>query len=86
MLYGVAHKSNFATGCQSLLLLFQIHMSKAGMLPDRFYRAVYTKMLSPELFESKRHALFLNIVKKTEFFCSISIFDSKKKGFQVREE
>ncbi|KAJ0395487.1 hypothetical protein ATCC90586_005116 [Pythium insidiosum] len=55
----VAH--HFHTSVQALMLLFQV-MSATNSVSDRFYTALYEKLLDPKLRETSKHTLFLNLV------------------------
>ncbi|PWA96240.1 CCAAT-binding factor [Artemisia annua] len=46
MLFQLAHSKNFNVGVQALMLIFKIS-SKNQIVSDRFYRALYSKLLLP---------------------------------------
>lgn len=60
-LFRIVHTGSFATSIQALTLLFQV-MSTSRTLSDRFYRALYAKLLDPQLLSTSKHALFLNLI------------------------
>lgn len=63
LLFRVVHHSTFNTSVQALMLLYQVMSSRAAV-SDRFFRALYEKLLSPELTTSSKLSMFLNIVFK----------------------
>ncbi|KAL1783047.1 CCAAT/enhancer-binding protein zeta [Sigmodon hispidus] len=63
-LFKVLHVVNFNTSVQALMLLFQV-MNSQQTLSDRYYTALYRKMLDPGLMTCSKHALFLNLVYKS---------------------
>jgi ribosome biogenesis protein MAK21 len=48
---------------QALMLLYQVMESRKSV-SDRFYQALYEKLLDPELRTSSKHAMFLNVLFK----------------------
>ena len=77
MLFNLVHTTSFNTSIQALMLLYQV-LSKSiaaggGPNTDRFYRALYDKILAPELNSgstgggsgSAKHGLFLNLLFKS---------------------
>ncbi len=63
-LFRIIHTTNFNLAIQALQLVFHVMQSRAA-LADRFYRALYEKLLSSELRSTSKHALFLNLVYKS---------------------
>ncbi|XP_077443544.1 CCAAT/enhancer-binding protein zeta [Stigmatopora argus] len=63
-LFRVAHQTKFNTGVQALMLLFQV-MNSRQSLSDRFYVALYRKILDGGLSASDRHNMFLNLLYKS---------------------
>eukprot|EP01104_Vermistella_antarctica_P000786 TRINITY_DN108_c1_g1_i1.p1 TRINITY_DN108_c1_g1~~TRINITY_DN108_c1_g1_i1.p1 ORF type:complete len:641 (+),score=185.26 TRINITY_DN108_c1_g1_i1:275-2197(+) len=62
--FRVVHKTTFNKSVQALLLLLQVCMSRPSMF-DRFYSALYSKLLSNEIARSsKRHTLLLHVYLK----------------------
>jgi ribosome biogenesis protein MAK21 len=47
---------------QALSILLQVAQKRGGEFADRFYRTLYQKMLSRELFRSTRQSAFLNLM------------------------
>ncbi|KAM8931259.1 CCAAT/enhancer-binding protein zeta isoform 2-T2 [Lycaon pictus] len=63
-LFKVLHVVNFNTSVQALMLLFQV-MNSQQTISDRYYAALYRKMLDPGLMMCSKQALFLNLVYKS---------------------
>jgi ribosome biogenesis protein MAK21 len=53
MLFKIVHITTFNKSVQALLLIFQVMFAQKNVT-DRFYRAVYAKLLSPDIFGSVR--------------------------------
>ncbi|MEJ1287144.1 CCAAT/enhancer binding protein zeta [Cricetulus griseus] len=63
-LFKVLHVVNFNTSVQALMLLFQV-MNSQQTISDRYYTALYRKMLDPGLMACSKQAMFLNLVYKS---------------------
>ncbi|XP_004711167.1 CCAAT/enhancer-binding protein zeta [Echinops telfairi] len=63
-LFKVLHLVNFNTSVQALMLLFQV-MNSQQTISDRYYAALYRKMLDPGLLSCSKQAMFLNLVYKS---------------------
>uniref|UniRef100_A0A673T359 CCAAT/enhancer-binding protein zeta n=1 Tax=Suricata suricatta TaxID=37032 RepID=A0A673T359_SURSU len=63
-LFKVLHVVNFNTSVQALMLLFQV-MNSQQTISDRYYAALYRKMLDPGLMLCSKQAMFLNLVYKS---------------------
>ncbi|KAH0509851.1 CCAAT/enhancer-binding protein zeta [Microtus ochrogaster] len=63
-LFKVLHVVNFSTSVQALMLLFQV-MNSQQTLSDRYYTALYRKMLDPGLTTCSKQAMFLNLFYKS---------------------
>ncbi|XP_004616158.2 CCAAT/enhancer-binding protein zeta [Sorex araneus] len=63
-LFGVLHAVTFSTGLQALMLLFQV-MNAQQTVSDRYYAALYRKMLDPGLRTCSKQAMFLNLLYKS---------------------
>ncbi|XP_017507812.1 CCAAT/enhancer-binding protein zeta [Manis javanica] len=63
-LFRVLHIVNFNTSVQALMLLFQV-MNSQQTISDRYYAALYRKMLDPGLLMCSKQAMFLNLVYKS---------------------
>jgi ribosome biogenesis protein MAK21 len=63
-LFRIVHGHNFNLAVQALQFLFQVMRSRAT-LSDRFYRALYEKLMTVEARTSGKHALFLNLLFKS---------------------
>uniref|UniRef100_A0A915ASH1 CCAAT-binding factor domain-containing protein n=1 Tax=Parascaris univalens TaxID=6257 RepID=A0A915ASH1_PARUN len=61
-LYKVLHQSNFATAIQTLKLLYQLLLNSEG-ISDRFYAALYRKLLDVGHSSSRERQLFDLLVK-----------------------
>lgn len=62
-MYRVVHHATFNVSMHTLLLLFQV-ADFANAVSDRFYSALYKKLLDPQLATSSQQALFLSLVYK----------------------
>ncbi|OQS01622.1 hypothetical protein ACHHYP_00510 [Achlya hypogyna] len=60
-MFRVVHTAHFSTSVQALLLLFQV-MNSTNSVPDRFYTALYAKLLDPKLPSTSKHTMFLNVL------------------------
>ncbi|CAD5194896.1 unnamed protein product [Musa acuminata subsp. malaccensis] len=63
VLFKLVHSKNFNVGVQALMLLYQIS-SKNQIVSDRFYRAVYAKLLTPSALTSSKPEMFLGLLVK----------------------
>eukprot|EP00189_Rhodosorus_marinus_P007251 CAMPEP_0184751602 /NCGR_PEP_ID=MMETSP0315-20130426/43133_1 /TAXON_ID=101924 /ORGANISM="Rhodosorus marinus, Strain UTEX LB 2760" /LENGTH=869 /DNA_ID=CAMNT_0027230875 /DNA_START=122 /DNA_END=2731 /DNA_ORIENTATION=- len=63
VLFRVSHARSFRSSTQAFALLQQVAAARES-LSDRFHRALYAKLSSPELRETKNPSAFLNIVYK----------------------
>ncbi|CAA6670571.1 unnamed protein product [Spirodela intermedia] len=63
ILFRLVHSKNFNIGVQALTLLYQISF-KNQILSDRFYRALYSKLLVPAALNSSKHEMFLALLFK----------------------
>lgn len=63
-LFKVLHVVNFNTSVQALMLLFQV-MNSQQTISDRYYTALYKKMLDPGLTTCSKQAMFLNLIYKS---------------------
>ncbi|NWR89814.1 CEBPZ protein, partial [Furnarius figulus] len=63
-LFKVLHVANFSTSVQALMLLFQV-MDSQQTLSDRYYAALYKKLLDPALATCSKPSMFLNLVYKS---------------------
>lgn len=63
-LFRTVHIGTFNTSVQALMLLFQVMESRQSV-SDRFYQALYTKLLDPSLKTSSKQAVFLNVLYKS---------------------
>ncbi|KAF3826507.1 hypothetical protein GH733_009032, partial [Mirounga leonina] len=63
-LFKVLHAVNFNTSVQALMLLFQV-MNSQQTISDRYYAALYRKMLDPGLMMCSKQAMFLNLIYKS---------------------
>ncbi|XP_053193550.1 CCAAT/enhancer-binding protein zeta [Scomber japonicus] len=63
-LFKVVHVVKFNTAVQALMLLFQV-MDSQQSVSDRYYVALYRKLLDPGLTSSSRQSMFLNLLYKS---------------------
>lgn len=63
-LFRVVHLVKFNTAVQALMLLFQV-MDSQQSVSDRYYGALYRKLLDPGLSSSSRQSMFLNLLYKS---------------------
>ncbi|KAF7652757.1 hypothetical protein LDENG_00092750 [Lucifuga dentata] len=63
-LFKVVHLVKFNTAVQALMLLFQV-MDSQQTVSDRYYTALYRKLLDPGLSSSSRQSMFLNLLYKS---------------------
>ncbi|XP_071595251.1 CCAAT/enhancer-binding protein zeta [Heliangelus exortis] len=63
-LFKVLHLVNFGTSVQALMLLFQV-MDSQQTVSDRYYAALYRKLLDPALATCSKPSMFLNLVYKS---------------------
>ncbi|CAM5134428.1 unnamed protein product [Natator depressus] len=63
-LFKVLHLVNFSTSVQALMLLFQV-MDSHQTVSDRYYAALYKKLLDPGLAACSKQSMFLNLVYKS---------------------
>ncbi|KAM8809823.1 CCAAT/enhancer-binding protein zeta [Eudromia elegans] len=63
-LFKVLHVVNFSTSVQALMLLFQV-MDSQQTVSDRYYTALYKKLLDPGLATCSKPSMFLNLVYKS---------------------
>ncbi|XP_052271402.1 CCAAT/enhancer-binding protein zeta-like [Dreissena polymorpha] len=63
-LYKIVHIVNFNTSLQALMLLYQV-MGTSESISERYYNALYRKLVDPALATSSKQAAFLNLVFKS---------------------
>ncbi|XP_054831862.1 CCAAT/enhancer-binding protein zeta [Eublepharis macularius] len=63
-LFKVLHIVNFNTSVQALMLLFQV-MDSNQTVSDRYYTALYKKLLDPGLALCAKQSMFLNLIYKS---------------------
>ncbi|MCI4389622.1 hypothetical protein PGIGA_G00100230 [Pangasianodon gigas] len=63
-LFKVVHLVKFSTAVQALMLLFQV-MDSQQSVSDRYYVALYKKLLDPGLSVSSKQSMFLNLLYKS---------------------
>ncbi|KAK9282464.1 hypothetical protein L1049_005382 [Liquidambar formosana] len=61
MLFQLVHSKNFNVGVQALMLLDKIS-SKNQIVSDRFYRALYSKLLLPAAMNSSKVEMFIGLL------------------------
>mmetsp|Transcript_1401 Transcript_1401/g.1883 ORF Transcript_1401/g.1883 Transcript_1401/m.1883 type:complete len:1050 (-) Transcript_1401:826-3975(-) len=60
-LFQIVHVAAFSTSTQALMLLLHIMLARKAV-SDRFFRALYGKMLSPEVLDTGKQTMFLNVL------------------------
>ncbi|KAM6906626.1 CCAAT/enhancer-binding protein zeta [Lycodopsis pacificus] len=63
-LFKLVHLVKFNTAVQALMLLFQV-MDSQQSVSDRYYVALYRKLLDPGLSSSTKQSMFLNLLYKS---------------------
>lgn len=63
ILFRLVHSKSFNVGIQALMLLYQL-LAKNQTVSDRFYRALYAVLFSPELAKSSKVEMFLGLLFK----------------------
>ncbi|XP_069808188.1 CCAAT/enhancer-binding protein zeta [Dendropsophus ebraccatus] len=63
-LFKILHVVNFNTGVQILMLLFQV-MDSQQTVSNRYFAAVYRKLLDPGLCQGSKQTMFLNLLFKS---------------------
>ncbi|KAM8945564.1 CCAAT/enhancer-binding protein zeta [Pelodytes ibericus] len=63
-LFKIVHIVNFNTGVQVLMLLFQV-MDSQQTVSNRYYAALYRKLLDPGLSTGSKQTMFLNLLYKS---------------------
>lgn len=63
-LFKVVHVVKFNTAVQALMLLFQV-MNSQQTISDRYYVALYRKLLDPGLLSCSKKSMFLNLLYKS---------------------
>lgn len=63
-LFRTVHIGSFNTSVQALMLLFQV-MDSRQSVSDRFYQALYAKLLDPTLTVSSKQVMFINVLYKS---------------------
>ncbi|KAK6148778.1 hypothetical protein DH2020_016303 [Rehmannia glutinosa] len=61
LLFKLVHSKNFNVGVQALMLLDKIS-SKNQIVSDRFYRALYSKLLLPAAMNSSKEEMFIALI------------------------
>ncbi|XP_058108729.1 protein SLOW WALKER 2 [Magnolia sinica] len=64
ILFKLVHSKNFNVGVQALILLSRIS-SKNQIASDRFYRALYSKLLDPTVMNSSKLEMFVNLLSES---------------------
>nr|XP_043625221.1 CCAAT/enhancer-binding protein zeta [Erigeron canadensis] len=61
MLFQLVHSKNFNVGVQALMLLNKIS-AKNQIVSDRFYRALYSKLLLPSAMNTSKEEMFIGLL------------------------
>eukprot|EP00111_Clytia_hemisphaerica_P022985 TCONS_00067631-protein len=62
-LFKLAHSKHLGTSIQAFMLIYHVMESKQTV-SDRFYQALYEKLVDPELKTSSKQAMLLNLIFK----------------------
>lgn len=62
--YKVVHVGSFNTSLNALSLLYQL-VGRNEIHADRFYNALYKKLLDPEISTAKKQSMFLNLLYRS---------------------
>ncbi|KAK6295057.1 hypothetical protein J4Q44_G00342830 [Coregonus suidteri] len=79
-LFKAVHLAKFNTAVQALMLLFQV-MDSQQIVSDRYYVALYRKLMDPGLSLCSRQSMFLNLLYKS---LKADIVLRRVKGFVKR--
>ncbi|KAK9290330.1 hypothetical protein L1049_008497 [Liquidambar formosana] len=63
MLFQLVHSKNFNVGVQALMLLDKIS-SKNQIVSNRFYRALYSKLLLPAAMNTSKEEMFIGLLQR----------------------
>lgn len=63
VLFQLVHSKSFNIGVQALMLLYQL-LAKNQTVSDRFYRALYSTLLTPALMKSSKTEMLLGLMFK----------------------
>jgi ribosome biogenesis protein MAK21 len=63
-LFKISHLSSFNTSIQALTLIFQVQSEKSN-LSSRFFRTLYDSLLDRRLFDTSKHAMYLNLLYRS---------------------
>ncbi|XP_073142319.1 protein SLOW WALKER 2 [Henckelia pumila] len=64
LLFQLVHSKNFNVGVQALMLLDKIS-SKNQIVSDRYYRALYSKLLLPSSMNSSKEEMFIGLLLRS---------------------
>lgn len=79
-LFRVMHSATFGVAVQALSLLFQL-LNARSAISDRFYRALYGMMLSPDVARSNKSSMFLSLLFKA---MKVDVSDKRILAFMKR--
>ncbi|XP_057314957.1 CCAAT/enhancer-binding protein zeta-like isoform X2 [Hydractinia symbiolongicarpus] len=63
-LFRLTHIDHLGTSIQAFMLIYQVMESRQSV-SDRYYQALYEKLLDPEIKNSSRHTMLLNLLFKS---------------------
>jgi len=63
-LFKLTHTKHLSTSLQALMLIYQV-METRESISDRYYQALYEKLLDPEIKTTSKHAMLLNLLFKS---------------------
>ena len=79
-LFRVMHSATVGVAVQALSLLFQL-LNARSAISDRFYRALYGMMLSPDVARSNKSSMFLSLLFKA---MKVDVSDKRILAFMKR--
>ncbi|GAB4813011.1 hypothetical protein N2152v2_000057 [Parachlorella kessleri] len=82
-LFKLIHTRSFGVATQALLLLFQLMTSRSSV-SDRFYRAMYSALESPELTRSTKAPMFLSLLFKASEALQADVSHKRVSAFAKR--
>ena len=63
-LFRLTHVKHLSTSVQAFMLIYQVMESRQSV-SDRYYQALYAKLLDPDIHTSTKHTMFLNLLFKS---------------------
>jgi len=63
-LFKLSHSKHLRTSVSAFMLIYQV-MESRQTVSDRYYKALYDKVLHPDICKSTKHTMFLNLLFKS---------------------